>query len=40
MIAPGLVNVSGWRPDHLGLAVGPVLFYAGIGRKHSGGKPR
>jgi hypothetical protein len=41
MVRPGLVNVSDWRPDHLGpAATGPVLCYAGIGRKSSGGRPR
>lgn len=41
MLRPGLVNVSDWRPDHLGpAAVGPVLCYAGIGRKTRGGRPR
>jgi SAM-dependent methyltransferase len=40
MVSPGLVNVSGWRPDHLGLVGSPVLLYAGIGRKTSPGQPR
>jgi hypothetical protein len=41
MVAPGLVSASAWRPAHLGPApAGPALFYAGIGRKASGGGPR
>jgi hypothetical protein len=40
MVAPGLVNVSAWRPAHLGPAYGPAVFYAGIGRKTSPGRPR
>ncbi len=40
MVRPGLVSVSGWRPDHLGPAAGPALLYAGIGRKTSPGRPR
>jgi hypothetical protein len=40
MISPGLVNVSDWRPGYLGPACGPAVFYAGIGRKSSGGRPR
>jgi hypothetical protein len=41
MVTPGLVSVPEWRPAHLGpAAAGPVLFYAGIGRKASGGRPR
>jgi hypothetical protein len=40
MVPPGLVNVSAWRPAHLGPAPGPAVFYAGIGRKASPGRPR
>jgi S-adenosyl methyltransferase len=40
LLAPGLVNVAGWRPDHLGPPPGPALFYAGIGRKSAPGQPR
>jgi hypothetical protein len=40
MVPPGLVDVSAWRPAHLGPAAGPVLFYAGIGGKISPGRPR
>jgi hypothetical protein len=40
MVSPGLVNVSGWRPDHIGPLPGPTLFYAGIGRKSAPGRPR
>jgi hypothetical protein len=40
MISPGLVTVSKWRPGHLGPACGPAVFYAGIGCKSSGGRPR
>ena len=40
MVSPGLVNVSGWRPGHLGPACGPAVFYAGIGRKGAPGRPR
>jgi hypothetical protein len=40
MVPPGLVNVSAWRPAHLGPARGPAVFYAGIGRKTSPGRPR
>jgi hypothetical protein len=40
MVAPGLVNVSEWRPGHIGPPPGPALFYAGIGRKTSPGRPR
>jgi hypothetical protein len=40
MVAPGLVNVSAWRPGHVGPALGPAVFYAGIGRKTSPGRPR
>ena len=41
MVSPGLVNVPDWRPAHIGLASpGPVLFYAGIGRKTAPGRPR
>jgi S-adenosyl methyltransferase len=40
LVAPGLVNVSAWRPGHIGPPPGPALFYAGIGRKSSPGRPR
>jgi hypothetical protein len=40
MVSPGPVNVPGWRPDAIGPAPGPALFYAGIGRKTSPGRPR
>lgn len=40
MVPPGLVNVSAWRPAHLGPAPGPAVFYAGIGRKSVPGRPR
>ena len=33
MLAPGLVNVSAWRPDHITRAPRETLFYAGVGRK-------
>jgi hypothetical protein len=39
MVAPGLVNVSAWRPAHVGPACGPAVFYAGIGRKTSPAGP-
>jgi hypothetical protein len=38
MVAPGLVDVSSWRPAYLGPAADdPVLFYAGIGSKSKPG---
>jgi hypothetical protein len=40
MVPPGLVDVSDWRPGHLGPPPGPAVFYAGIGRKTSPGRPR
>jgi S-adenosyl methyltransferase len=40
MLAPGLVEVSRWRPEVIGAAPAPPLFYAGIGRKNSPGRPR
>jgi S-adenosyl methyltransferase len=40
MVAPGLVNVSAWRPAGSGPAPDPALFYAGIGRKTCPGRPR
>jgi hypothetical protein len=41
MVAPGLVDVSSWRPAYLGPAADdPVLFYAGIGCKSGPGRPR
>jgi S-adenosyl methyltransferase len=40
MLEPGLVEVSGWRPDVIGAPPGPTLFYAGIGCKSGPGRPR
>jgi hypothetical protein len=40
MVAPGLVDVSEWRPDHIGPLPGPAVFYAGIGCKTRPGRPR
>jgi hypothetical protein len=40
MVAPGLVDVSEWRPDVIGVPPGPAVFYAGIGRKTRPGRPR
>jgi hypothetical protein len=40
MVGPGLVNVSEWRPAHIGTAPSPTVFYAGIGRKSAPGQPR
>jgi hypothetical protein len=40
MVSPGLVDVSGWRPGHLGPPPGTAVFYAGIGRKSAPGRPR
>jgi S-adenosyl methyltransferase len=40
MVSPGLVNVSGWRPDAISVPPGPALFYAGIGCKTRPGRPR
>jgi hypothetical protein len=40
MLEPGLVEVSQWRPDVSGAGPRPTLFYAGIGRKTSPGRPR
>jgi SAM-dependent methyltransferase len=40
MVAPGLVNLPDWRPAHIGPAGGPAVFYAGIGRKTTPGRPR
>jgi hypothetical protein len=40
MVAPGLVNVSAWRPGRFGPPPGPAVFYAGIGRKSAPGQPR
>jgi hypothetical protein len=40
LVAPGMVNVSAWRPGHIGPPPGPALFYAGIGRKSEPGRPR
>jgi SAM-dependent methyltransferase len=40
MVPPGLVNVSGWRPDVIGAPPGPAVFYAGIGCKTRPGRPR
>jgi len=40
MARPGLVNVSAWRPGGGRPTADPALFYAGIGRKTSPGRPR
>jgi hypothetical protein len=40
MVAPGLVNVSEWRPGHIGPPPGPAVLYAGVGCKTSPGRPR
>lgn len=40
LVEPGLVPVSEWRPDHIGIPPEPALFYAGIGRKTMPGRPR
>jgi hypothetical protein len=40
VVSPGVVNVSEWRPNHLGRVRGPVLFYAGMGLKGAPGRPR
>jgi hypothetical protein len=32
-LAPGLVNVPTWRPDHIIRKPRETLFYAGVGRK-------
>jgi S-adenosyl methyltransferase len=40
MVAPGLVNVSAWRPGRFGPPLGPAVFYAGIGCKSAPGQPR
>jgi SAM-dependent methyltransferase len=40
VVPPGLVDVSGWRPGHIGPPPGPAVFYAGVGRKTSPGRPR
>jgi S-adenosyl methyltransferase len=40
LVAPGLVEVSAWRPGRIGAPPGPALFYAGIGRKTGPGCPR
>ena len=40
MVSPGLVNVSEWRPAHIGPAPCPAVFYAGIGYKSAPGRPR
>jgi hypothetical protein len=40
MVAPGLVDLSAWRPAHLGPAPAPAVFYAGIGHKTGPGRPR
>jgi hypothetical protein len=40
MVAPGLVDVSEWRPDVIGVPPGPAVFYAGIGCKTRPGRPR
>jgi S-adenosyl methyltransferase len=36
MLAPGLVNVPDWRPDHIVRKPRETFFYAGIGRKPAG----
>jgi len=40
MVPPGLVDVSEWRPDVIGVSAGPPVFYAGIGCKTRPGRPR
>jgi S-adenosyl methyltransferase len=40
MLEPGLVEISRWRPDVIAASPCPALFYAGIGRKTSPGRPR
>jgi len=40
MVRPGLVNVSEWRPRDRHPTAGPALFYAGIGRKTTAGRPQ
>src|ERR1700733_7495322 len=40
MVPPGLVDVSEWRPDVIGVPPGPAVFYAGIGCKTRPGRPR
>jgi hypothetical protein len=40
VVQPGLVNVSEWRPDVIGVPPGPAVFYAGIGCKTRPGRPR
>jgi len=40
MVRPGLVNVSEWRPRDRRPTAGPALFYAGIGRKTTAGRPQ
>jgi S-adenosyl methyltransferase len=40
MVAPGLVNVSEWRPDVISVRPDPAVFYAGIGCKTRPGRPR
>jgi O-methyltransferase involved in polyketide biosynthesis len=36
MVSPGLADPAAWRRPHLERKPRPVLFYAGIGRKHGG----
>jgi hypothetical protein len=36
MVTPGLADPAGWRRPHLERKPRPVLFYAGVGRKHGG----
>jgi hypothetical protein len=36
MVAPGLADPAEWRRPHLERNPRPVLFYAGVGRKHGG----
>jgi hypothetical protein len=40
MVAPGLMNVSEWRPGHIGPPPGPAVSHARVGRKSSPGRPR
>jgi hypothetical protein len=40
MVPPGLVNVSEWRPAHIGVPSGSAVFYAGIGCKTRPGRAR
>jgi hypothetical protein len=40
MVPPGLVDVSEWRPDVIGVPPRSAVFYAGIGCKTRPGRPR